>query len=302
MFYLALGGSGFRFSIFESSTSDFAMNIRLLAIDLDGTLLNTRGEVSPKNRSCLREVLGRGVQVAIVTGRRYHSALPFVEQVPGSAVIISSNGAWIGTVSGEALHTNLLPRETARQILAASAGYRGYAAAFFDIPGRGQILMHEDAAPDGPLQWYLKSCPDCVLQVPDLAAEMSRDPLQVTFGGPPSAIEPLDPVLRASPAASRIHLTWTKYLARNLSLLDVMNQTCSKGSALAYWSRRCGILREEVMAIGDNLNDLEMLAFAGRPVLMANHNLDPVPDGWPVTDSNDQDGVAHAIEQYVLRP
>ena len=276
------------------------MAIRLIAIDLDGTLVNSRGEVSPKNRSCLREAVDGGVNVIIVTGRRYHSALPFVEQVPGAPFIISSNGARIGTASGEVLHTNLLPWETARHVLAASRDYLGYAAAFFDISGRGQIVMREEAASDGPLRWYLKSCPDCLLQVPDLLTEMTRDPLQVTFGGPPSAIEPLEPVLRASNVAPRFHLTWTKYLTRNLSLLDVMNQTCSKGSALGYWARKCEIRREEVMAIGDNLNDLEMLEFAGQPVLMANHNLDPVPDGWPVTDSNDDDGVAHAIERFVL--
>jgi hydroxymethylpyrimidine pyrophosphatase-like HAD family hydrolase len=276
------------------------MLIRLIAIDLDGTLVNTRGEISPGNQSRLRQAVERGIHLVIVTGRRFHSALPFVKQVPGAEIVISSNGARIGTTTGETLYTNFLPRETAGAVLAASDGYWGYAAAFFDIPGRGQIMMHQDAAPDGPLGWYLKSCPDCILQTPDLTEQMTCDPLQITFGGPPGAIEPLEPALRKSPVASQIHLTWTKYLARNLSLLDVMNSTCSKGSALAYWSRRCGIDREEVMAIGDNLNDLEMLQFAGQPVLMANHNWDPVPDGWPITDSNDQDGVALAIERYVL--
>jgi 5-amino-6-(5-phospho-D-ribitylamino)uracil phosphatase len=277
------------------------MPIRLLAIDLDGTLINTRGEISPRNQVCLKETVSRGVDLVIVTGRRFHSALPFVKQVPGATVVISSNGARTGTITGETLHTNLLPRETAQAVLVTSADYRGYAAAFFDIPGRGQIVMHQDAAPDGPLGWYLKSCPDCILQVPDLVEQMKSDPLQVTFGGPPAAIEPLEPTLRKSPAASEVHLTWTKYLARNLSLLDVMNRTCSKGAALAYWSRQCGIGREQVMAIGDNLNDLEMLQFAGQPVLMANHNWDAVPDGWPLTGSNDQDGVAQAVERYVLR-
>jgi 5-amino-6-(5-phospho-D-ribitylamino)uracil phosphatase len=278
------------------------MSIRLIAIDLDGTLINTRGEISPRNQSCLRQAAEQGIDLVIVTGRRFHSALPFLKQVPGPAAVISSNGARIGTISGQTLHTNLLPRETARLVLAASADYWGYAAAFFDVPGRGQIMMHRDAAPDGPLGWYLKSCPDCILQAPDLIEQITSDPLQVTFGGPPKVIEPLEPVLRNSPVASDVHLTWTKYLARNLSLLDVMNRTCSKGAALAYWSRHCGISREEVMAIGDNLNDLEMLEFAGQPVLMANHNWDAVPAGWPMTDSNDEDGVAHAIERYVLLP
>lgn len=276
------------------------MPIRLIAVDLDGTLINSGAGISAANLSRLREAACQGVAIVVVTGRRFHSARPFINQLPECVTVISSNGARIGTASGDVIYSNPLPQEAARQILAAAASYRGYAAAFFDLNGRGQIVMHVDAAPDGPLGWYLKSCPECILQVGDLAAEIHEDPLQVTFGGPPAVIEPLEPVLRASPAEPLVHFSWTKYLARNLSLLDVMNRTCSKGSALGYWADQMGIARDEILAIGDNLNDLEMLQFAGQPVLMANHNWERVPDGWPVTGSNDEDGVAQAIDRYVL--
>ena len=92
----------------------------------------------------------------------------------------------------------------------------------------------------------------------------------------------------------------TEYPARNFSIQDVIRGDCSKGHALAYWSRFRGIPREQILAIGDNYNDLEMLRFAGIPVVMGNAEDDLKQEGWPVTLDCDSGGVARAIEQYVL--
>lgn len=276
------------------------MPIRIIAVDLDGTLLDSHSEISSANQEAIRAAASRGVEIVVVTGRRFHSALPFVRQLPDCATVISSNGARTGSSSGEMYCRNLLPREVARRVIAAAVDYQGFAVLIFDQAGPGQLVMHCDAHPAGPIAWYMRTAPECLVKVSDLAAALTADPLQVMFGGPPGRLEPLEPVLTASAAAPRFHLTWTKYLARNLSLLDVMNRGCSKGAALAEWARRRGVEPAEILAIGDNLNDLEMLQVAGRPVLMANHNLDQVPDGWPVTLSNDESGVAEAIRRYAL--
>ena len=106
--------------------------------------------------------------------------------------------------------------------------------------------------------------------------------------------------MRGSAAAESFHLTWTKYPARDTSLLDVMNSGCSKGCALALWAKRCGIEPSEVMALGDNFNDIEMLEFAGHAVVMANHTPGFLRPGWSLTGSNDEDGVALAIKAFVL--
>ncbi|MGH9396617.1 MAG: HAD family hydrolase [Terriglobia bacterium] len=276
------------------------MPIRLIAIDLDGTLLTSQGELSPRNREALRAASGRGVQVVIITGRRYHSALPIVCALHPETIVISSNGARIASASGEVYYRNFLPRSVAKQVIEAAPAFRGYAVAIFDMPGQGQVMMQEGAAPDGPAGWYLRNSHHCLARTPDLPNAILSDPVEVMFGGPPGTIEPVEAALRASPAAASCHLAWTKYLQRNLSLLDVLNAGCCKGSTLAHWARRCGVQPEEVLAIGDNLNDLEMLRFAGQPVLMANHNYEDVPVEWPVTLSNDEDGVAEAIRRYVL--
>jgi 5-amino-6-(5-phospho-D-ribitylamino)uracil phosphatase len=282
------------------TTSSRQSKIRFLAVDLDGTLLNSRSEVSSANRQALVEAGARGVQILIVTGRRFHSAMQFVKHVPFPVTLISSNGARITDSCGEVQHRNFLPSEIARQILGAAPDYRPYAVAMFDIPGRGQVTMQDNAAADGPLGWYLRNSPEALAQVPDLEAAIRSDPVVVTFGGPPERLEPLETLLRNSPAAGLVNLTWTKYPTRNNSILDVMNLGCSKGAALSLWAARCSVQPSEVMAIGDNYNDLEMLRFAGYPIVMRNCTDGLDGNGWPVTLSNDEDGVAEAIRSYIL--
>jgi hypothetical protein len=276
------------------------MPIRLVAIDLDGTLLNSRREISEGNRRALLQAVERDVQVVIVTGRRFHSALPLVSQIPCPLTLITSNGALIASSSGEVFHQDFLPRQVAQQVLAAVRQYRPYSVAIFHTPGYGQVTMQDNAVDEGPLGWYVQTSPHCLRLVPDLEAALDTDPIQVMIGGPPARIEPAETLLAESPIRSTFHLTWTKYLATKISILDVLNQGCSKGGALKIWAEQCGIQAEEVMAVGDNLNDLEMLQYAGFPVLMGNHCPELHQLDWALTLPNDEDGVAAAIHKFVL--
>ena len=276
------------------------MPIRLVAIDLDGTLLNSQSEISSANRQAMVAAAERGVQFIVVTGRRFHSAQPIVQQIPFPVALISSNGALIGSSTGGVVRRDFLPRQTALQVLKIAREYRTHAVAIFDVAGRGQVVMQFGAAPEGPLSWYLKKYPDFLALVPELEAALDTDPVQIMFGGPPGRMEPVETLLRASRASASIHLTWTKYFSRNMSILDVMNRGCSKGGALKFWAERCGVHPSEIMAMGDNYNDLEMLQFAGSPVLMGNCTPGLGQTHWPVTLSNDQDGVAAALHAYVL--
>ena len=277
------------------------MSIRLVATDLDGTLLNSQRQVSETTRAALAAAAARGVQFVVATGRRVQSARPLLEQIPCPLTLIASNGALVVSPSGEVIHRNFLPRQVAREVLQATPAHRPYAVLIFDCPAHGQIVMQENAAPEGPAGWYLENSPQAVAIVAELESALVADPVQIMFGGPPALIEPVETILRGSPVGPQIHLTWTKYFTRNISLLDVMNHTCSKGLTLRLWAERCGIDASEVMAVGDNYNDVEMLQFAGLPVLMANATPGLARDGWAVTLSNDEDGVAAAIENYVLR-
>ena len=276
------------------------MSIRLVAVDLDGTLLNSRREISEGNRRALLEAAERDVQVVIVTGRRFHSALPHVSQIPCPVNLITSNGALIANSAGEVLHRDFLPRDVARKVLQVVREFRPYSVAIFHTPGYGQVTMQDNAVDEGPLGWYLQNSPQCLQLVPDLEAGLDTDPIQVMIGGPPARIEPAETLLAESPIRSSIHVTWTKYLTTNISILDVLNKGCSKGRALKIWAELCGIRPDEVMAVGDNFNDLEMLQYAGLPVLMGNHCPELHQPDWPRTLPNDEDGVAAAIRRYVL--
>jgi hypothetical protein len=276
------------------------MSIRLVAVDLDGTLLNSRREISEGNRRALLQAVARDVQVVIVTGRRLHSALPLLSQIPCPLTLITSNGALIANSSGEVLHRDFLPRQVAQQALEAVREHRPYSVAIFDNPGYGQVTMQDNAVNEGPLGWYLQTSPQWLRLVPDLEAALDTDPIQVMIGGPPARIEPAEALLAESPIRSSIHLTWTKYLTTNISILDVMNRGCTKGRALKIWVEQCGIQPGEVMAVGDNFNDLEMLQYAGLPVLMGNHCPELHRPDWTLTLPNDEDGVAAAINKYVL--
>lgn len=279
------------------------MPIRLIAVDLDGTLLSTNAEISAANREALRAAAERGVEIAIVTGRRFHSARTLLTELGFPLTLISSNGARISSLDGDACHRNFLPAAIAREVLRATLEFRPYAVVIYDVPGRGQVTMQQDGSLEGPLGWYRRNAPEALLEVPDLeAATLPDSPhvIQVLFSGPPPVIEPAAPLLQASPLAPHLNLTWTRYPARNMVLLDVMNRGCTKGAALRIWAARRGIDAREVMAVGDNHNDREMLEFAGTPVVMGNAEPGVCCDGWATTLSNDEDGVAAAVRQFVL--
>jgi len=274
----------------------------MIAIDLDGTLLNSHSTISPANLRALTEVTGKGIELVVVTGRRFESAVKALAPLPWPVTLISSNGAMIRSKTGEILHRDFLPVKVARRVLKAADDYRPYAVAIFDLPGCGQIVMEDGAVPEGPLGWYLTHSPDHLLQVRNLQEHLTSDPIQLMFGGPPERVAPIELLLRERFQPLDFHLTWTKYLSRNLSILDVMNCGCTKGHALARWAAMRGISPGEVMAFGDNLNDLEMLEFAGTPVVMGNSAHGLARAGWSVTLANDQDGVATALESLVLSP
>jgi len=103
-----------------------------------------------------------------------------------------------------------------------------------------------------------------------------------------------------SGGGERFRLLRTEYPERNFAILDVVRHDCSKGSAIEFWSRFRGIAREEIMAIGDNYNDLEMLRYAGLPVVMGNAEEALKQQGWPMTLDCDSGGVARAVERFVL--
>jgi hydroxymethylpyrimidine pyrophosphatase-like HAD family hydrolase len=126
---------------------------------------------------------------------------------------------------------------------------------------------------------------------------LTSDPVQAMFCGP---IADMQRVLRVLESCGLpITVVRTEYPGRDLSIVDVLNAGCSKGHALERWANYRRITREQVMAIGDNYNDIEMLAFAGHPFIMGNASEELRSRGWTLTRSNAESGVTAAIEHVL---
>lgn len=284
------------------------MPIRLIAIDLDGTLLNSQSQVPEENVRAVSEAAARGIEIVIVTGRRYHSARLIVEALPCELHLIVNNGALIKSKEGETHQRTLLPAATARRVLLATPEFRSSASVVFDRARQNQVILETVDWEDPFRGGYFRRSREFVAQVAPLTDCLSgdngapaEDPIQVMFVGLCQTIRDAREKLQQLDFSGEYMLSFTEYLTRDISVLDVLRQGVSKGAALAEWTRRRGIRREEVMAIGDNWNDRDMLEFAGLPIVMGN-SVDILKSlGWTVTLSNDESGLAEAIRTFALR-
>jgi Cof subfamily protein (haloacid dehalogenase superfamily) len=276
------------------------MAIRLIALDIDGTLLDSHWHVPEANREAIRRATAGGIEVALVTGRRFDFALPVIEEIDSPLTLIVSGGALIKARDGRSLVRHLLPRETAAEVLKVTKAFRDATALVFDRPGAAQVVHQGLDISDHHRRAYYERNRDSMQEVVPLEAALSEDPIQVMFSGSFLHMRDLVATLRRHPVGERIAVAVTEYESRDFSLVDVNRQGCTKGATLAEWASQQGVAREEIMAIGDNLNDLEMLQAAGTPVVMGNAVPALKELGWPVTLGHDEGGVAAAIERFAL--
>ena len=274
--------------------------IRLIALDLDGTLLDSSNEIPEANLRAILAAIDRGIEVAIVTGRRFDFARPVVDKIPCPVTIIVNNGALVRSKDGTTHLRRLLPRQTALDVLAQMERFRRRAALVFDRPRENQVIYEEIEWHDPRRQPYLQRNRQYIAQVSPIEDALTEDPIQLMYSGEPAMMRAAEAILRTSPQRDCFSLAVTYYDRFDFAMIDVIHPGCSKGATLAEWTSRRGYSRDEVMAIGDNFNDLEMLEFAGLPVVMANSVPELKTQGWRETLSNDHAGVAAAIESYAL--
>jgi len=243
----------------------------------------------------------RGIEVALVTGRRYDFAMPVARQLDSPLTMIVNNGALIRSKEGRTHLRHLLPRSTAEQVLHLTRPWREGAAVIFDRQLENQLML-EVLDPDDSMRYayYSRNLEFIGLANP-LESCLTEDPIQVMLSGKVVPMRKAEAALRSAPFVEEFALAVTCYESKDFAMIDVINPVCSKGSSLAEWAALRGFAREEVMAIGDNHNDLEMLSFAGIPVVMGNSVPSLKTFGWHETGTNDENGVALAIEQFALR-
>jgi Cof subfamily protein (haloacid dehalogenase superfamily) len=272
--------------------------IRLIGIDVDGTLLDSDGRMPAANCRAIHDAVARGIHVALVTGRSYPFARPVARDLPSGLTLIVSNGAVERTMDGGTVIRRLLDREVARRVLAGTHAHRDAAALIFDRDTDRQVVFETmDWAHPARSKYWSRNNAHIAQSVP-LEDALAEDPIQVMFNGSVTAMDALVASLRAGAGPYAVSLT--RYLHRDFSLIDVTAPGATKGQALQWRAEQLGLTRDDVMAIGDNFNDVGMLEFAGTPVVMANAVDELKTRGWFVTGHQDDAGVAAAIDRLTL--
>lgn len=272
---------------------------RLLAIDIDGTLLNSNFIISPVDMSALRQTHKLGIEIILCTGRRHNFALPIARQLEFDMWLCSSNGALTRSTQGETFHRDQLPAEVARKFCAHMSEFRAGMVLTFDRERRGALVVEQLEELSATVARWVATNRDYIEEVRPIENALDTDPIQAMICGTIAQMERAEAILADFTELQEVTVLKTQYNARDLCLLDVLKAECSKGHAVERWAKWRNIPREQVMAIGDNYNDIEMLQFAGYPVVMGNSPADMKRHGWMETLSNDENGIANALERVL---
>jgi len=297
---------------------------RLIAIDLDGTLLNSSGKVSPRNLAALKLAEASGVEIVISTGRRHSFAMQVLRDLhlqPTSAVV-SSNGTVIRTIDSNLIHRTHLPLSTARWLCAHLNDYRNTLVLTFDLTGpdgedsRGALVVECLDDLHTSIGRWMRANERYIAQVWPIENALhpgTDPPIQLMLCGPIERMRQAEarlvehplvtPVGAQDASNAEVSLHRTTYPETDLTLLDILPAMCSKASALEHIAELRGCAPADILAIGDNWNDVAMLRLAGQAALMSNapddlKTLAPT-SGWKIVPSNDEDGVAVAIESVL---
>src|SRR5882762_10710424 len=199
----------------------FTPSIRLLASDIDGTLLNPQFQISEDDLNALRRAHAAGIEIVLVTGRRHTFALPIAQQLGFDLWLISSNGAVTRSLAGETFHRDLMPREVCRELCGAMQDFRGNTVLTFDKETKGAIVLeHLDDLNASIRRWLEKNMEYIEFVVP-IEKALVADPVQAMFCGSVAKMKLALTALERSGMDGLITVLRTEYPARDLSMIDV---------------------------------------------------------------------------------
>jgi Cof subfamily protein (haloacid dehalogenase superfamily) len=266
------------------------MTIKLVALDLDDTLLDDGLEISPDCRRTIQAVRFRGVRITISTGRMFKSALPYAEQLDIDAPLITYQGASVkSSRSGEILYNKPVPPHLAREIIDYFQSQGIHCHSYYN----DQLVM-ESLTPEG--QAYALLAGVEIQLVGNMKAELkTAEAMKImAISHQETDLLAMQDHLR-SVYGDELHITRSKP-----HFLEVMHPEADKARALQVIANHYGISRVEVMAIGDSFNDLEMIKWAGLGVAMGNAVPIVKAAADYITKSNEEEGVAEALQRFVL--
>jgi len=263
---------------------------------VDGTLLTSRGTISPATRAALDRARARGLSLTLATGRRLATVQPQVDALGLTLPLILQSGAQIVDPSiGAALYSNPLSRERIAAVVRAA------------VEEGVQPILYEDRAVaqhllTGPVERDSPSMGPYIAARPALVRRLSYDALAAVDGALQVAV--IDTLPVAQRVAARLQVAHCRVLVSysvglDAYFLEVFHETCSKGEALRRLTAMLDIPLDAVVAVGDNYNDDEMLRAAGLGVAMANAEPEIRAIADKLVPSNDEDGIAALIDELL---
>jgi len=285
------------FSSFPATGYNLPMPVRLLVLDIDGTLLDPSGQLTVPTVAAVRAAVAAGCVVTLATGRRFRTARPIADALGLELPILVQNGALIkDSVTGEVLYHRHLSCAAAA-VAIAYLWHAGLQPIVYENAFTGERVFTGPVERDGLVNGtYFARQPDHYLRSTNLDALIPTvAPLEVAAVDDAACVSSVAPGL-AHPDLRLINTTYSN----GAGFLEVLDAGCSKAVALYELARRLDVPIAQTMAIGDNLNDLELLAAAGIGVAMGNARPEVQAVARYVTSSNAEDGVAAAIARHVL--
>lgn len=275
-------------------------SIRAIAIDIDGTLVAPEQDVTPRVKRAVRAARDRGVLVLLATGRRFDTAQQFAEALELDGPMIVSGGAMVcNTKSGEIYYEDALPAEglTAAVDLLHQAGLQPLLRQRWSLGH--QLFTGPEEFDDPPTSWYVER-EESVTRLP---YEQLRQVEDIMFAAGLSEdearLQELAKAVWDLPNLLPLVLPYGPGVLPS-PVLDIFNAGTCKAKALHFVSQRFGFEMRDAMAIGDGINDIDLLEAVGLPVAVANAIPEAKAIAKAVVSANDEDGVAEAIERFIL--
>jgi len=278
--------------------------IKCIASDMDGTLLNSKQEVSEKNLEAIQKALNSGVEVVIATGRSYEEAMSVLQESGLQLPIICANGAEIRTKEGEVVKAHPLDHKIAKQ----AADVLNQVGIYYEIyTSEGTYTVDYDKGVEIIIDIFTTANPE-------LSRELVEEEAQHRYDkGLIHMVDSYEPILNGEKTIYKLlvfhkdhsfldeveeklkQIDNLEVTSSAFGNLELMNTQAQKGIALAEFVEEKGIALQDTMAVGDNYNDLSMFRVVGRSVAMGNANDDIKERCTHVTLRNDESGVGEAI-------
>jgi Cof subfamily protein (haloacid dehalogenase superfamily) len=275
----------------ENTNTDMTIPIKLVVVDLDGTLLNSQHEMSARNEKALKDAIAKGVQVVLATGKTYVSAKALIERLGLTTPGIYNQGLTIYEADGSISLQKTLDPAIARQVL-TFAEDRGFSMVAYS--GSKLLVRALNSEIEQLTTKYHEPMPEEIGPLQNILDDMPINKLLAIKAGEPGKITALRGQLDKQ-------LDGKGKLIQALSdMVEILPPGNSKGIALRALLDRLIVAPENVLAIGDAENDIDMIQLAGIGVAVGNAHQKLMDVADYVVATNDNDGVAQAVERFVL--